>query len=68
MSDTKKTWKEIVQESPEGIFDYRLTDKKITEGFLTHEAVEKHWESAPEEQDFDFTLADDLEEETEETV
>lgn len=64
-----KNWRELVQESPEQKFDYRLAEKKIAEKFLTHQDVQSFKKSIPEEAEFDFTSHDAIEaEQPEETL
>lgn len=63
MADTKLSWRELTQGSPEMRMDYRLIEKKIEEGFLTREEAEAWLKQIPQEAEFDFSLADELDKE-----
>lgn len=60
MSNSAK-WKEFVKESSEEKFDSRLIEKKIQDGFLSLEEVQEFKKSVPEESEFDFSSAEELE-------
>lgn len=53
-------WSELIQDSKEATFDVRLIEKKIDEGFLTHEDEEKFLKTVAAETDYDFTSAEAL--------
>lgn len=63
MTDAKLNWRSLTQETPELKMDYRLVEKKIEEGFMTREEFEAWIKELPEETEFDFTSAEELEKE-----
>lgn len=56
----EKPWEELIKEKDEMRFDYRLVEKKVDEGFLSHDEVKKFRNSIPEETDYDVTSATEL--------
>ncbi len=60
MSTKTVAWQKIIDETPEAKFDNRLIEKKIDEGFLTHDEADGFVASIPEEKEFEFTSAEEL--------
>lgn len=68
MSNSKISWQDLVAASDEMKMDYRLMEKKVEEGFLTREEFQSYLKSLKSEDEFDFTSAEALDQETPEEV
>jgi|GEM_PF-5788248 len=64
-----KDWKELVKESPERKFDYRLLEKKVEEKFMSRDEIKAFLKERPEITEYAFSSYDELmaEENSEET-
>ncbi|MGA0162876.1 MAG: hypothetical protein ACO3LE_01310 [Bdellovibrionota bacterium] len=64
MSDSTKSWQDLVAAGDEMKMDYRLMEKKVEEGFLTREEFQNYLKSLQSEAEYDFTSAEALDAET----
>jgi hypothetical protein len=61
MSNQKNVaWFKVIEETPEARFDSRLIEKKIDENFITHADADQFIKTLPEEKEFEFTSAEEL--------
>jgi len=63
MSKQPVSWQEIIDETPDAKFDNRLIEKKVDENFLTQEQTDAFIKSIPDEKEFDFSYAEELDKE-----
>jgi len=63
MSKQPVSWQEIIEETPDAKFDSRLIEKKIDENFLTQDQADSYLKSIPDEKEFDFSYAEELDKE-----
>ncbi len=63
MSKQPVSWQEIIDETPDAKFDNRLIEKKVDEHFLTQDQADSYLKSIPDEKEFDFSYAEELDKE-----
>jgi len=63
MTNPKNSWQSVIKPSDEMQMDYRLMEKKVEEGFLTREEFQNYLKNLPNEADYDFTSAEQLDQE-----
>lgn len=48
-------WRELLKQTPEKRFDYRLLEKKIEEGFITQAEADEFMKKIQTEDDYSFS-------------
>jgi hypothetical protein len=65
MSNQKNVaWFKVIEEAPEARFDSRLIEKKLDEGFVSADESQQFIKSLPEETEYAFSSAEELDAQT----